>query len=101
MSFRANEAEWKNPPRGRKAQGKICYLGRFSDSLRFARKDMLGGHFIHTGCICHAAERYIGRSLRFRWGAITYDRGWGRRTEVFGAYYFCIHWFYNENRCLA
>ena len=63
------QAEWRNPPRGRKVptQGKICYLGRFLDSVHsLARNDMIGGWFcfIRTGCIRHAAERHIGRSLQ-------------------------------------
>ena len=40
----AAQAEWRNPPRGRKVppQGKICHLGRFLTPFHYARNDMPG-----------------------------------------------------------
>ena len=62
----AAQAEWRNPPRGRKVptQSKICYLGGFLDLLRSLGMTCRGAFpFVHTGYNCNAAERHAGRSL--------------------------------------
>ena len=57
-------------------QDKTSYSGRFLDSHSLPRNDMSGGWFHSTTGVVFGAspERHIGRSLRFRWKVLPFNR---------------------------